>query len=177
VRLTALACDANGAYTLEGTGASPRQIEAFLDTLREAGSQATLSWWSDGSTGVGGERACRFAFRGQHRAAVPFESPALSPAQAAAAFSRVAVLARLAGLTGVSADSVVETPAVSGGRQRQQLSATGSPEQVAAFLNRLRQAPIPTVLSEVVVASAIAAGQPTAPARLTAAVEAAVLRP
>jgi hypothetical protein len=89
----------------------------------------------------------------------------------------VAVLARLAGLTGVSADSVVETPAVSGGRQRQQLSATGSPEQVAAFLNRLRQAPIPTVLSEVVVASAIAAGQPTAPARLTAAVEAAVLRP
>jgi hypothetical protein len=179
VHLTALACDPGGTFTLEGTGASPRQIEAFLDTLREAGSRAVLSWWSDGPSGADGRRACRFAYRGQHRAESQVEPPAVSPAQATAAFTRLATLARQAGLAGVTAaPATAEAPATTGtGRQRQQLSATGSPEQIGAFLNRLRSAPVPTVLTEVVVASESGAGQPTDRTRLAATVEAVVLRP
>lgn len=179
MHLTALACDPGGTFTLEGTGASPRQTEAFLDTLREAGSRAVLSWWSDGPAGADGQRACRFAYRGQHRTEPQAEPSAVSPAQAIAAFTRLATLARQSGLAGVSAaPATVEAPAATGtGRQRQQLSATGSPEQIGAFLNRLRSAPVPTVLTEVVVAAESGAGQPTNRTRLAATVEAVVLRP
>jgi hypothetical protein len=150
-QLTALTCQASGEYSMEGTSASQRPVETFMQTLQQLPSQVDLSWWRSGAPGRPGPESLHFTFHGRFGDVQGDELDVLSPTQAKQLWSKVSQWCQEAALDEISSGDPIRNEAGPGVFQvRRKLWATGSYGQANAFLRQLRQVRDVAALGEVV---------------------------
>ena len=133
LRLTSLAADAKGGYTLEGSCRADqvKGLQSLLDSLKALPAQATLSYRRDRNAG---NYQYRFAFQGRLSGFGGIPLPPVTSAEAAQLFEQVEERARAAGLRGFNSDAVAEQElGDSLLRKRGKFWASGSRSQIAAF--------------------------------------------
>jgi hypothetical protein len=178
IRFTALTCNAAGEYTLEGMSSSHQAAEVFLDTLHQLPSRATLSWWREGPVWAEEVYQYHFTFQGQFEKLLIRELMPLTLEQSRTLFQKIAAWAQAAGLGALTIKEPLETSLPPGrAQQRQKLWATGSYQQIDAFLDRLMQVQDSAALGEVVIVPVYEREKDRRMARLYAVVDVLVNRP
>ena len=177
-RLTSLACNVSGEYTLEGQSASHKVAKGFLKTLQQLPSRVSLSWWREGKLRAEQAYRYKFTFQGQFGELYSHDLEELSGDQAGALFKKVGAWALQSGLGGLSLKELLEIPLTPERmQQRQKLWATGSYQQISAFLKHFKHVEDIACLGEVVMVPIYQEGESWQKARLYAAIDVLVRRP